>query len=158
MQGAEELLKIFNFLQSESEPQGYDILYRKKVESLTYPLFSFRHPDLVQKNTLILSEIKQCSGGSAQTPSIRELYLDERNVFMGGSLLFLLVDNKGMETVFFVDMQPIHFAFIGLRNSVQSHDGQENLHLSIVRKLIEELSHSSKSSSPHKVYTSPGKR
>jgi len=76
---------------------------------------------------------------------------------MGGSVPFPVVDNNGTETGYFVDMEPIHNAFLGLQRSVQSHDGQENLHFSILQKLIEEFSHSPKSGSSSRGFTSPRK-
>jgi len=65
-------------------------------------------------------------------------------LFSYSIVTFPVVDDKGVESGYYVDMGPVHNAFIGLERSFQNHDGQEASHLAIVKKLLEEVSHSSK--------------
>lgn len=144
MQDSEERVKMFNWLQLKKGPQGSELTHGKKVDSLSYPLFSFLDPDTAQRNSQILTELasKQCRGGNAENPSLRGMYMDEQKVLMGGAMPFPVVDSNGVESGYYVDMEPVHNAFIGLQKSVESHDGQESLHLSFIQKLLEKFSHS----------------
>jgi len=144
MQDAEERTKIFNWLALETGPQGSEMIHGKKVENLSYPLFSFKHPDLAQRNSQILSETvtQKLQGGSTDSLSVSKMYLEDSKVLLGGSIPFPVVDAQGAPSGYFVDMEPVHNAFLGLERSIQSHDGQEALHLSIFKKLLDSVSHS----------------
>lgn len=142
LQDAEERTKIFNWLQLGKGPQGTEMIHGKKVEQLSFPLFSYKHSDLAQRNSQILSgtPAKNSHGGSTDETSVRGMYLEEGKVLLGGSIPFPVVDAQGTPSGYYVDMEPVHNAFIGLERSVRSHDGQETLHLSILKKLLASVS------------------
>lgn len=150
LQAADQRLKIHNWLVLGAAPKGTTLTFGKKIENLSFPLFPFGTPDLEQLNSMILDEPSShfCVGGNSTCKSVHAMYQNDNQVLMGGSGPFPVVDGKRVESGYYGDMEPVHNAFAGLERSVKNHDGQETLHLSFVKKLLEEVSFSAKTRPP----------
>lgn len=144
MDDPEERIKDFNTIVMATGPDGIEFTHGTKVTYLPYPLFSFREPDLAQRNARIFAEttVQENQEGSHISQHVRNMYSDEAKVLSGGSIPFPVLDGEGTPSGYYVDVEPIHQAFTELRKSVQARDGQEATHLSLLKKLLEKTSES----------------
>lgn len=140
LQSAEERIKIYKWLVLSTAPQGTDITFGKKVEYLSFLLFSFRNHDLEQLNSTVLDEphAKDLHGGNPCSKTVAGVYLQDSQVLMGGSMPFPVVDSVRNSTGCFVDMQPVHDAFTNLEQSFRLRDGLESMHISHLKRLLAE--------------------
>lgn len=129
MQDAEERVKFFNWMHLGERPKGADVSHGKKIEHLAYLLFSYKHQDLAQRNSHILSVTKtqQCQGGGADTAFVSAIYIEEYKFLMRGSTLFPVLDRQGADSGYYVGMEKVHNTFAGLDKWVRRHDGLEDM-------------------------------
>lgn len=100
-------LKIRNFVVSDNPSQGTMIVDGGKIEHLRYPPFPFGSRDVGKMGPTIPTKTEEdiCEGGSGASLSLSKLYPQEKEVIKGCVIPFLVMENNGNQTGYFLNMQ-----------------------------------------------------
>lgn len=142
MQDEEKRMPAHNWYVLSQAPPRTNTQHGEKVARLSVPLYPFDEAfhDLKEQNAKILNVVQgeQLKGGAPKRnqEKLKELFYMESQTLLGGAAPLQVVDKDGNLQPFFVNVQEIEDALVGVAQACNSTDEQL---LGMVRQLQDDL-------------------